>query len=449
MGSLRITNEVAGRVRLGAALWAFTWNFYSKDRTIMSEQRDTLFCGIDVAKARHVAHVLDANGKTLMRSQSFTNDAAGFALLRLRLDETRQGKPLLIGMEATGHYWYALHEYLASPPPATPDQPGYPVVVVNPLQTAMQSRKLIRKTKTDKKDAHTIATLMKNGEFRRTVIPGELATTCRQLTRLWFALGCQRTRLKQLTLSTLEWLWPEFEAHFSDPLCVAAQAVLRLAPTPQNLLAVDLPTLTKLIQTTSRRKLGQDLAQRLLDSAGTTVGMRRGGDGAAQAINTLLSQLDAAKPVRQSLKDKIEALATKIPPCLLTLPGISTLSAVSLFAETDPISTFTNPDQLVAFAGLDPSVFQTGQYDAPHRTISKRGSPHLRRTLWLMAMAAVTRPGPLADYYKRRRTAGLHHTSALTAAALKLCRITWRIMTDQRDYTPAPTAAKIDTLVIA
>jgi transposase len=126
----------------------------------------------------------------------------------------------------------------------------------------------------------------------------------------------------------------------------------------------------------------------------------------------------------------------------MTLPGVSEVSAVSLFAETDPISTFTGPDQLVAFAGLDPAVFQSGQYDAPHRHISKRGSPHLRRTLWLMAMAAILQPGPLRDYYKRRRANGLHHLSALTAVSLKLCRITWRIMTDQRDYTPEPPVAK-------
>jgi transposase len=401
-------------------------------------QRNALFCGIDIGKARHVAHILDADGSSLMRSQSFTNDAAGFAMLRQRLDDTRRGKPLLIGMEATGHYWYALHEYLTSAPPAAPGQEGHPVVVLNPLQTAQQSRKQIRKAKTDKKDARVIATLMKNGDFRRTVIPGEAATTCRQLTRLWFALGCQRTRVKQLIGSTLEWLWPEFEAHFSDPLCATAQAVLRLAPSPRALLSVDLPTLTTLIEKTSRRKLGEDVARRLLESARTSVGMRRGSQGGAEAISTLLLQLDAGNPVRTHLREKIESLGATLPACLLTLPGVSSISAVSIFAETDPISSFTNPDQLVAFAGLDPAVFQTGQYDAPHRHVSKRGSPHLRRTLWLMALGAILHPGPLRDYYKRRRAGGLHHTSAVTAVALKLCRITWRILTDQRDYTTEP-----------
>ena len=135
------------------------------------------------------------------------------------------------------------------------------------------------------------------------------------------------------------------------------------------------------------------------------------------------------------------------PPTCSPCPGVSAMSAVTLFAETDPISTFTCADALVAYAGLDPTVYQSGDYDAPRRRISKRGSPHLRRTLWLMAMATIMQPGPLRDYYRRRREGGLHHTSAVTAVALKLCRITWRIMTDQRDYTPEPPATKGDASI--
>jgi len=405
-------------------------------------KHDTLFCGIDVGKSKHAGHIVDGDGNSVVQSFTFTNDNAGFARLRQRIDEARQGKPALIGMEATGHYWYALHEYLTSAPPVEPSEPGYPVVVLNPLQTAQQSRKQIRKAKTDKKDARTIAVFMKNGDFRRTIIPGEVASTCRQLTRLWFALRCQRTRVKQLAQTTLEWLWPEFESHFTDPLCATARAVLRLAPSPEGLLRVDLPTLTELIVKTSRRKLGEDVATRLLQSARTTIGMRRGRAGGSDAVATLLLQLDAGESVLKQLREKIESFVPQIPACLLTIPGVTALSAVTLFAETDPISTFSSADQLVAYAGLDPAVFQSGEYDAPRRQISKRGSPHLRRTLWLIALASALHPGPMQDYYKRRRNAGLHHTSAVTAVALKLCRIVWRILSDRRDYTPEPPAKK-------
>jgi transposase len=393
-----------------------------------------LFCGIDIGKSAHMACLIDADGNRLLRALRFTNDAAGFALLLQRLDDVRQGRPMLFGMEATGHYWYAVHEFLAGK--------GNEVVAVNPLQTARQAHTQIRKSKTDKIDAHHIATLMKNGDFRRTVIPGELASTCRQLSRLWQALGCQRRRVKQLLNSTLEWLWPEFESLFSNPLCATAQATLVLWPSPQDLAPIDLATLTAVVEKASRGRLGEDLTRRLLDSARCSIGMRRGREGASLSIRTLLQQLDAGKSVAKDLKKELEALSARLPSYLLTLPGISELSAVSLFGETDPISTFGGPDQLVAFAGLDLAVFQTGQYEAPHRCISKRGSPHLRRTLWLMANAAVLQPGPLRDYYQRRRRQGLHHISAVTAAAIKLCRIVWRILTDQRDYRPQAPATR-------
>jgi transposase len=170
--------------------------------------------------------------------------------------------------------------------------------------------------------------------------------------------------------------------------------------------------------------------------------MKRALDGARISIRTLLTTLDAWRPIRQHLEAEMEALADQLPRYILTLPGATCLSAVSLYGETDPIDHFTASDQLVAFAGLDPVVFQTGQYEAPHRHLSKRGSPVLRQTLWLMAHAAVRQEGPLRDFWLRKREQGLHYLAAVTAAAAKICRISWRVLIDQRDYIPEACPAK-------
>jgi transposase len=403
------------------------------ENTPVITPRLSLYCGIDVGKASHVACLIDPDGQFIFRSQRFGNSAAGFALLLNRITESchAQSVPaqgVLVGMEATGHYWYALHEHLV--------RLGYTVVILNPLQTAQQAKKGIRKRKTDKIDARHIATLLKSGDYRPSVVPGELAMNCRQLSRLWYTLSGQRTRLKLLINARLEWLWPEFEAHFADPFCATAKAILNAAPTPADLLQLRHEDLTELITRASRSRLGEDLARRLRDSAAASVGMVRGSDGARIAIGTLLQQLDITQPVRKELELKIAELASRLPPCILTLPGVNVIRAVSLFGETDPIKTFKSPEQLVAFAGLDVTVYQTGQYESPHRRISKRGSPSLRRTLWMMASIAVHKEGHLRNDYLRRRKQGLHHLSAVTAGALKLCRITWRILTDGRDYLP-------------
>ena len=390
--------------------------------------RVTRFCGIDVHKAKHVACVIDRDGKFLIRSHSVHNNAVGFGQLLRRLGQVGNTQDVLVAMEATGHYWYSLHDFL--------QRHAYDVVVLNPIQTHAQARKGIRKTRTDKIDAHHIATLIKNGEHRPTHVPGEPAMTCRQLSRLWYSLVRQRSRIKQLIRSRLHPAWPEYETFFADPFCPSSRAVLKAAPTPQDLLALGPDQLTLLLRKTSRGKLGSARAERIRKVTETSVGMRRGLEGIRIGIRTLLAELDAFRPVQQALREDIENHAAQLPPYVLTLPGADSVRAVSLFGETDPIEAFGRPGQLVAFAGLDPGVHQSGQGAATYRRISKRGSPFLRRTIWTMANLAVRTEGDLRTYYLRRRRDGLHYLSAVTATAIKLCRIAWRILTDRRDYLP-------------
>lgn len=391
-------------------------------------KRYSCFCGIDIGKSKHVAAIVDADGKNVLRSCSFTNDAAGFAQLHQRLGQVCKNRSVLLGMEATGHYWYALHDHLI--------RLGYDAVALNPLQTCQRAKAAIRKCKTDKVDAGHIARLLKSGEHRPALVPDELGMTCRQISRLWHALSRQKVRVKQLIHAKLECAWPEYETYFANCFCPTSRKLLAAAPTPQDLLDLSPEALTELLEKASRKKLGLELAGRIRLSAEQSIGMRRGLEGTRLAIRTLLNQLDALRPVRQQLEADIEALSSRLPGYLMSLPGIDALRAVSLFGETDPIASFKSPGQLVAFAGLDLSVFQTGQYDAPVRHVSKRGSPHLRRTLWMMAAIAVRREGELRDYYLRRRREGLHYLSAVTAAAIKLTRIVWRILTDQRNFIP-------------
>ena len=394
----------------------------------MMTTHDRCVCGIDIAKRKHAACLLNSQGAVLAEF-CFANDAKGFASLHQCLQEHCGNASLLVGMEATGHYWYALHDQLG--------RWNYLRMVLNPLQTAQQAKSAIRKHKSDARDAWHIACLVQSGQGKPAVIPGELAMSCRQLTRLWYSLMEQRTRLKLLVHAKLEWVWPEFEGYFSNVFGPTGKALLRAACTPQDLTALPPETLTELLEKASRKRLGAALAERIHASARTSVGMRRGLEGVRTAIGTLLDQLDAMAPVQRQLRREIEALAAKLPAHVLTLPGIDPIRAVSLYGETDPITTFKRPEQLVAFAGLDLTLFQTGQYLAPRRKISKRGSPHLRRTLWTMAAMAIRSKGELRRFYQKKRKRGLHHLSAVTATAIKVTRAVWRVCIDQRDYLPA------------
>ncbi|MCL2648775.1 MAG: IS110 family transposase [Phycisphaerales bacterium] len=394
----------------------------------------TCFCGIDIGKRRHVACLLDAQGHPLIKSLAFANDAEGFARLRQRLQETAASTTVLVGMEATGHYWYALHDQLR--------RWGYTQQVLNPLQSSQQIKNAIRKHKSDTSDAAHIAALVKNGEGKPALIPDDLAMTCRLLTRLWYALGQQRTRIKLLIRAKLEGVWPEFETYLSKPFGTTGRALLRAAPTPEDLLAMNHETLVELLRKNSRQQLGATQAASIRASAQTSIGIRRGLEGFRVSIHTLLDCLEATTPVRKRLEDQIDEICQRLPSYMLTLPGSNPIRAASLFGETDPISTFKSPEQLVAFAGLDVTRYQTGQFEASRRHISKRGSPYLRNTLWTMASVAVRSKGPLQRHYLKRRKRGLHHLAAVTAASLKLARIAWRVCTDQLDYKTKPPSPK-------
>jgi transposase len=394
----------------------------------MKIKRYSHFCGIDIGKGKHAACVMDRDGRFVMRSQSFTNDAQGYQTLLDRLHHTGRRSRILVGLEATGHYWYALRDFLVDK--------GYDVVVLNPLQTKQQGRRDIRKCKTDKIDARRVARLLKTGEYRVSLVPGDFAMTCRHLTRQRCRLVGQRSRIKLWLRSRLEPIWPEYEALMANPFCKTGRTLLMTAPAPEDVIRLGREELAELVRKTSRGRFGPAKAEQIWQAARNTVGTRRGLKGARIAIRSLLTQLDALDPIRKDLEAEIETLAARLPSYLFTLPGIDTLTAVSLFGETDPIATFSSGSQLVAFAGLDTTVFQTGQYEATRRRITKRGSPYLRHTLWSIAQRACRQEGDLRDYCLRRRREGLSYKSAVTATAIKLCHVAWRILTDQRDYLP-------------
>lgn len=386
------------------------------------------FCGIDMAKRKHVACIIDQNGQYLLRPKSFHNDATGYQRILNCLKQSGRAKSILTGMEATGHYWYSLHDFLI--------RQGYTVAVLNPIQTAQQAKQAIRKCKTDKYDAFHIANLLRSGQYKAAVVPGELAMTCRQLTRLRYRIVKQSAMIKQLVNSRLHPVWPEYEGLFSNKFGTTSMKLLQIASTPKELIELDFDDLSELICKASRGRFGPAHTQKILHTAKNSVGMQRGHYGISIGIKLLLEQIEALEPVRKKLDVEIEKLAARLPEYLFTLPGATELTIVSLYGEVNPIEAFKKPSQLVAFAGLDPKVFQSGQYDAPRRHVSKRGSPYLRRTLWQMAYRAVCNEGDLRDFWRRKHRQNKHHLVAVTAAANKLCHIVWRIMTDRRDYIP-------------
>jgi len=293
------------------------------------------FCGIDIAKQTHVACIIDQNGQYLLRPKSFRNDLAGYQQILDCLKQSGSAKSILVGMEATGHYWYSLHEFLT--------KQGYTVVVLNPIQTAQQAKQAIRKCKTDKYDAFHIANLLRTGQYKAALVPGELAMTCRQLTRLRYKLVGQTSVIKQLVNSRLHPAWPEYEGFFSNKFGTTSMKLLKAASTPRELLELNFDDLGDLIRKASNGRFGPAHTQKILETAKNSIGMQRGHYGISTGIKVLLEQIEALEPVRKKLDTEIEKVAAQLPEYLFTLPGATDLTIVSLYGEVDPIEAFAKP----------------------------------------------------------------------------------------------------------
>ncbi len=382
--------------------------------------------GLDVHKYQHVACLMDRQGVIRLRL-TFPNSRPGLEHL-LREMRTRGRKTqFLVGMEASGPYWFSLHAHLT--------QEKFRVVTINPLQTRKRSKEDIRVVKTDRIDARRIAQILLHGENRPTLVPSPKAMTLRQLLRTRHTLMQKRNDLKRLILCQLHPVWPEYETLFSNPFLAASRQLLTILPTPRMALKHKVETITPLLTAASRGRFKADKAQKILDAARGAFTCTALQDAAEQTIPQLIRHLDMMDRERKILEEAILAYADD-RPVWLSIPGLGPLMALTIWAETDPITTFKRPRKLVAFAGLDLTIGKSGIGPYARRKLSKRGSPYLRYALF-MAAGSVRKHAPdITAYYDRLKKQGFHYTAATCCVARKLCYVLWRLAQDNRKYKP-------------
>ena len=329
---------------------------------------EVFLVGIDIGKCKHEAALMDEAGQPLGKAFVFGNSAEGFSLLlkNLRVCEPFQ---TTIGMEATGHYWLALFARLL--------EEGWDVKVINPIQSSALRKMYVRNSKYDRKDAFVIAEVIRFGRYTEAVIPGEDISQLRELSRFRVELVESLGDLKRHIIALVDRLFLEFQECFSTIFGKTPLEILRHYQDPESLSNADLDFLTDLMEANSRKQLGRKAAENLKAKAAVSVGARRARGVLGIELAILLRQLDFI----QSQIEEIDALIAdlmKDHQILLSVPGIGTTLAAAILGEIGDISRFDSPKKLQAFAGLDPSVFESGAFSAASRHISKRGSPYLR-----------------------------------------------------------------------
>lgn len=340
------------------------------------------YCGIDIAKYKHEATVIDATGVALLDSISFPNSKEGCEkLLALYRRQGISKDDLLIGMEATGHYWLSVYGYLL-------DQ-GFEVKVINPIQSEAFRRMYIRQTKNDRKDSFIIAQIMRFGQFSATELAEEAVVALRQLSRYRLALVDTCGDCKRRIISLLDQVFPEYNRLFSDTFGATSKEVLAKYPTPEDLLAVSPEKLANMLEKVSHGRFGKEKAKQLKAAASTSFGVSFAKQSFALQIRQLIEQLEFLEGQIEELEEQISLLLKQTESHITTIPGIGDTLGAIILGEIGDIHRFDAPNKLVAFAGLDVRVSQSGEFIGTRQKISKRGSPYLRRAIWLAASRAA------------------------------------------------------------
>jgi transposase len=380
--------------------------------------------GIDVAKRTHEACFMGQDGKEIAKSRRFHNTQPG---VRALLNDLQQlAEPVTIGLEATGHYWLALHDALSGA--------GHTVQVLNPLQTHAYRKTTVRRVKNDRKDAWLIADVVRIGRVRAAYVPDETILQLRELTRFRWGLVDQIGDAKRRALTILDRVFPEYEALFSDVFIKSSRALLQRAATAADFAEADLAELTALLKQTSRGKLGQVKAEAVQSAARDSLGLTKLGGVAGFELRALLDHIAFLEQQVAATEQQIETQLATLEQHVTEISGIGPVLAASLVAEIGDIRRFPRLESLVAYTGIDPTVFASGEFTATETHMSKRGSPYLRRALWLAAVSASRSNPDLATYLQHRLDQGKPWGIAMGAVARKLLSRIYVILKHNRTY---------------
>ncbi|MBQ6390011.1 MAG: IS110 family transposase [Eggerthellaceae bacterium] len=392
-----------------------------------------IYAGIDIAKNEHVIGAVDERGKDAAKPMQFANSTAGFDRCAAYLDGLAESKSdLLVGMEATGHYWLPLFCRL--------QDEGYAVVVINPVRTdAMRRFKGSSRVKTDMIDCVLIAETLRCGDFEPSKLGDEAMIELRQLTRLHQELKESVADLKRQVIVALDQVFPEYDSIFSNTFGESSKAFLRRCPTPEECLAVRADSLAKTLERASHGKLGREKADEIKGIARNSCGVDVATSAFSFQIKLLIEQIDFIEGQVSEVKARIREGVEAVEPLVLTIPGIGHTLGAQIVSEIGDVRRFRNASAIVKYAGINPSISQSGKFTSEENHITKQGSPYLRRALYLAAMSQLQLKTPFYDYYAKKRADGKSHREALIAVARKLVHVIYAVLSKQEPYDPEIT----------
>lgn len=388
------------------------------------------YIGIDIGKRSHVASIMNDEGKVVLKGFSFPNTIEGGEKLLGKIhDFSSSSDDFTVGMEATGHYWLTVFSYL--------HEKEFLIHVLNPIQTdGWRKGTEIRKRKNDIIDSVLIADLIRFGSFVETTLSDENIFSLKQLSRYRTYLVGTASDFKRKIIAVLDQVFPEYDSVFgkSGVFSKASKEILLEFSLPETLHDISANTLAKLLKEASHNRLGIDKANALKSAASRSFGITFAQETFTFQLRSMIEQLKFLEAQIKDTETEIKKIMVTLHSVIETIPGIGPINGATILGEIGDISKFSNPTKLVAYAGLDATVSQSGQYQATHNVMSKRGSPYLRKALFSAALIAVQHDSVLKAFYEKKRSEGKHHLTALGAVSRKLCYIVHAILKKNEPY---------------
>ena len=384
--------------------------------------------GIDIGKNHHEASIVSPEGKQIGRSLRFATTHKGADSLMSFIFKNIGNSPCVFGMEATGHYWYPIYSFLKAK--------GYTIYVINPIQSDSLRKMYIRQTKNDSIDSFLIAEVIRFGQFGTTSMADENILAMRQLCRYRDSVISSRTEIKLRIGTIMEQIFPEYEKQFSSLWVSTSIGILEKYLTPENIENAPIDELFEIIKDKSHNRLTKAKAISIKEAAADTFGIKIAQDAFSFQLKQLIDRMNFLDKQIEALDIEIMKYYEQFDCYLHTIPGIGIIGAATILAEIGDISRFKNSSALVAFAGIDPTVRQSGEFNSTHNHMSKRGSPYLRHAIFLAATTCSFHNSPLNAYYKKKRDQGKHHLTATGAVARKLTTVIYAVLRDSKPYEP-------------
>ena len=398
---------------------------------------DTLLIGVDIAKNTHWARFTDYRGIPLGKALKVSNNKAGFEniLTTIKGLGKQKGLPkVILGLEPTGHYWKPLAHYLTSH--------GIKVVLINPYHTK-KAKELDDNspTKNDKKDALTIARLIRDGRFSQLYLPQDIYGELRVLSSTRCSLMKRQNAIKNTIKAVLDEYFPELVTVFKYPLKgKSCRQILKSCPFPSLLLQLGRTKVLTQIKKAVKKTVGQKRVDKLFKTAKDSIGVTYGIQSARLRLTLLIQELELLEKQLDQLEQAMEQALTHtgFKEMILSIPGVGIITAAGFLANTGDLLRFTHPRQISKLAGYNLIEDSSGEHQSK-TVISKRGRKQLRNVLYQMARTTVavnTEMKTLYHYLKTRPHNPLKKKQALVVISKKMITIIHSLLKKQTSYQP-------------